>query len=71
MDLFRDKRLGPPWFKTPQAYYPYQGAESGTQDLDWCKRLGELGYRVAVDTRVRVGHVQFEKTQTHPAGFVW
>jgi hypothetical protein len=24
-----------------------------------------------VDTRVRVGHVQFEATGTHPAGFVW
>ncbi len=71
IELFRDRKLGPPWFRTPQSYSPYVGVESGTQDLDWCRRIGEAGYRVAVDTRVRVGHVQFDKSPTHPAGFVW
>lgn len=68
--LFEDKRLGPPWFRTLQNATP-AGIQLGTQDLDWCGRAGALGYRFAVDTRVRVGHVQFEKTPTHPAGFVW
>ncbi len=71
IELFRDRKLGPPWFRTPQSYNPYVGTESGTQDLDWCRKIGEAGYRVAVDTRVRVGHVQFDKSPTHPAGFVW
>lgn len=71
MELFKDKRLGPPWFRTPQHFTPFRGAEAGTQDLDFCKRAGSLGYRFAVDTRVRVGHVQFDESPTHPAGFVW
>lgn len=71
VDLFRDKRLGPPWFRTVQQFTPFAGAQSGTQDLDFCGRAGALGYQFAVDNRVRVGHVQFEATPTHPAGFVW
>jgi hypothetical protein len=71
MEIFKDKRLGPPWFETIQKHVPWQGSASGTQDLRWCEKAGSLGYRFAVDTRVRVGHVQFEKSPTHPAGFVW
>lgn len=71
MKLFKDKRLGPPWFHTKHEYVPYQGVNAGTQDLNFCSRAGELGYRFCVDTRVRVGHVQFSKSPTHPAGFVW
>jgi hypothetical protein len=71
MGLFRDTRLGPPWFRTVQQFEPSTGIQSGTQDLEWCGRAAALGYRFAVDCRVRVGHVQFEKTPTHPAGFVW
>ena len=71
MSIFKDERLGPPWFKTIQEHVPWRGSQSGTQDLEWCHRAGALGYRFAVDTRVRVGHVQFSATPTHPAGFVW
>lgn len=71
MEIFRDSRLGPPWFETVQKHTPWQGAASGTQDLAWCDKAGRLGYRFAVDTRVRVGHVQFDETPTHAAGFVW
>ena len=71
IELFRDERLGPPWFETVQKHVPWQGSASGTQDLHWCDKAGRLGYRFAVDTRVRVGHVQFDESPTHPAGFVW
>jgi hypothetical protein len=71
LSLFSDKRLGPPWFKTKHDYVPYEGVSAATQDLEFCGRAQELGYRFCVDTRVRVGHVQFEKSPTHPAGFVW
>jgi hypothetical protein len=71
MSLFRDPRLGPPWFRTPQFFVPFRGGEGGTQDLDFCKRAAGCGYRFAVDTRVRVGHVQGQASPTHPAGFVW
>ena len=74
--LFRDKRLGEPgpatpWFKTLHDYQQGQGVSAATQDLEFCGRAGALGYRFAVDTRVRVGHVQFDESPTHPAGFVW
>lgn len=71
MELFKDKRLGPPWFKTVQEHIPWVGSRAGTQDLDWCGKAAALGYRFAVDTGVRVGHVQFKASPTHPAGFVW
>lgn len=71
MELFKDKRLGPPWFKTLNEYDPFKGAHAATQDLEFCGRATEAGYRFCVDTEVRVGHVQFEATPTHPAGFVW
>lgn len=71
IELFRDKRLGPPWFKTLNQWSPTTGVESGTQDLEFCGRAGALGYRFCVDTRVKVGHIQLEKSPTHPAGFVW
>jgi hypothetical protein len=71
MHLFKDKRLRTPWFKTTQSYTPWQGASAGTQDLEFCARIGELGYRMCVDTRVRVGHVQFDGNPQYPEGFVW
>lgn len=47
------------WFKT-------LADEKGvmTQDLYFCKRAGELGYKFAVDTRVKVGHLDSE-------GVIW
>lgn len=83
MDLFKDNRLpthcvdpkdlskGATWFRTLNDWTPSTGVRAGTQDLDFCGRAGALGYRFCVDTRVKVGHVQFEATPTHPAGFVW
>jgi hypothetical protein len=83
LDLFRDKRLpmscedpedlskGAQWFRTMNHWSPQTGVQAGTQDLDFCARAGVLGYRFAIDTRVRVGHIQLQKSPTHPAGFVW
>jgi hypothetical protein len=71
IELFRDKRLGPPWFKTLSKYEPHKGVQAATQDLEFCGRATEAGYRFCVDTRVRVGHVQFAESPTHAAGFVW
>ena len=62
LDMFRDKgfEFGN-WFKTTAS------AEEGvmTQDLYFCKRAGELGYKFAVDTRVKVGHY------AHDTGIIW
>lgn len=65
LDLFRDERIPKPWFKTVQEYDPQTGAALGTQDLYFFANARRAGYRVACDTRVRVGHLD---TAT---GMVW
>lgn len=57
LDIFKDERLPKPWFQTLQQYTPGVGAQSYTQDLFFFEQLRKLGYRVACDTRVRVGHL--------------
>jgi hypothetical protein len=54
-----DPRLPQPLFKTEQAWDPGSGVRAYTQDLYACEKLRELGYRVAVDTRVKVGHIDY------------
>jgi len=63
MDVFR--QLTPPWFRTVQEWDPTAGARGYTQDLFFFENARKAGYRVACDTRVKVGHLD-------PAtGFVW
>lgn len=57
--MFLDNRLRLPgggFFQTLQEFEEGVGARGGTQDLEFCGRALKLGYRFAVDTRVRVGH---------------
>ena len=55
MEMFKDpKFVQGEWFKT--AATPEEGGPC-TQDLYFWRKAKELGYRCAVDTRVRVGHV--------------
>lgn len=56
MDVFKDPRFERPWFKTVQEYDPATGAALGTQDLYFFSKARQLGYDVACDTRVKVGH---------------
>ncbi len=54
MELFRE--FSPPWFVTVADVI--DGQSSGfTQDLYFAKRLKLAGKRLAVDCRVRVGHL--------------
>lgn len=55
--LLKDERLGPPWFETKNNYDPQKGVEMGTQDLVFCAKAGGFGYRFAVDTSCKVGHM--------------
>jgi hypothetical protein len=60
MKLFRDERLKLPgggFFQTVNKYTEGQGCASGTQDLEFCQRALTAGYRFAVDTRIKVGHL--------------
>jgi hypothetical protein len=56
VEMFKDKRLEDPWFKTLQEFTPGVGTKAYTQDLYFYERAGLLGYRFACDTRVRCGH---------------
>lgn len=61
LDMFRNPgfEFGQ-WFKTGQ-----NGSTAFTQDLYFFKRAQELGYKFAVDTRVKVGHLDIE------SGEIW
>lgn len=61
MDLFRDSRVEKPWFRTLQEFDPASGARGYTQDLYFFEKIRKLGYKVACDTRVRVGHYSFDE----------
>lgn len=56
MELFKDPRLEAPWFRTLEEFIPGKGANMMTQDLYFFEKIRKLGYKVACDTRVRVGH---------------
>lgn len=56
MDIFKDPRIEPPWFRTLNDFTPGVGSQLMTQDLYFFQKIRELGYKVACDTRVRVGH---------------
>jgi len=59
IDLFKDPRIERPWFRTLQDFDPARGAKVMTQDLYFFQKIRTLGYRVACDTRVRVGHYDY------------
>jgi hypothetical protein len=56
MDIFRDPRVPRPFFVSLQEYSAGTGAKSYSQDLYFYENIRKLGYRVACDTRVKVGH---------------
>lgn len=58
-DLFRDERIERPWFKTLNEWSPEGGSKVYTQDLYFFERIRKLGYKVACDTRVKVGHYDY------------
>ena len=65
VSMFRDERLRRPWFKTAR------GAEGfATQDLYAWTDFRKYGYRCAVDTRVKVGHYDYEG-KFGPADMTW
>jgi hypothetical protein len=55
MDIFKDPRIEKPWFKTMQEWNA-GNSKIYTQDLYFFEKIRKLGYKVACDTRVRVGH---------------
>ena len=60
LDVFKDPKIENPWFKTCQEWNPVDGAKIYTQDLYFFEKIKKLGYKVACDTRVKVGHYDVE-----------
>lgn len=67
MEMFKDPRVQWPLFKT---YRGDEGKGMGTQDLVAWQELRKLGYRCAVDCRVKVGHLDYDGS-FGPKGMVW
>jgi hypothetical protein len=63
LDLFKDKNLRQPWFKTLQEVNQ-NGASAYTQDLYFFEDAGKNGYKFACDTRVKVGHYDLQNDIT-------
>lgn len=57
LKTFQDPRLRKPWFRTEQSFQHGVGARAYTQDLYFFEDLRKHGYKVACDTRVKVGHL--------------
>jgi hypothetical protein len=59
LDLFKDPKLAKPWFETIQDHGTKDkpGIRQYTQDLNFFEKFRERGYKCAVDTRIKVGHL--------------
>jgi hypothetical protein len=58
LDIFKNPELPKPWFKTVQEVSG-GGARAYTQDLYFFENAAKYGYKFACDTRVKVGHYDF------------
>lgn len=56
IDIFKNPKLQRPFFKTVQEFVMGVGGRAYTQDLYFYENAGNLGYKFACDTRVKVGH---------------
>ena len=59
MEIFKDKDIPKPWFRTVQEVIPGKGARAYTQDLYFYENAAKAGYTFACDTRVKVGHFDY------------
>ena len=62
--IFSDERIPKPWFKTEQSM-ENGGVRMYTQDLYFFEKIHGLGYKVACDTRIKVGHYDADND------FIW
>lgn len=58
------KEMPKPWFRTIQEWVPGIGERHMTQDLAFFGEAAKFGYRFAISTNVRVGHIDSE-------GVIW
>jgi hypothetical protein len=65
LDIFKDERIPKPWFRTVQEWSEHSGSRGYTQDLYFFENARKAGYKIACDTRVKVGHLD------PSTGIVW
>lgn len=58
LDIFKNKKIKKPWFKTLNDHGNL-GPRLYTQDLYFFEKFRKEGYRCCVDTRVKLGHMDF------------
>lgn len=58
VDIFR--KMPGPWFKTVQEYKEGEGAKMYSQDLYFYENAAKYGFRFACDTRIKVGHYDYD-----------
>lgn len=63
MELF--KKIPKPWFETKQEWNPNKGTCGYTQDLCFYEKVCKLGGKIAVDTRVKTGHLDIENDMVY------
>lgn len=62
LNMFRDERFKKPWFETLNWYDEDTGmGRRMTQDVYFFQQAKKMGYRLAVDTRVKVGHYDLKE----------
>ena len=56
----RFEKIDYPWFD----YQVYEGYKYYTEDVIFCKKAKELGYKIFIDTSIKCGHiVDYELTE--------
>lgn len=62
MDIFKDERIEKPWFKSISDHGTDKnpGIRQYTQDLWFFEKARNLGYKVAIDTRIKIGHLDIK-----------
>lgn len=63
MEVFKNPKLKRPFFETVQKYEEGKGVQAYTQDLKFAEKVGLLGIKICVDSRVRVGHYDYGQDQ--------
>jgi len=64
ISMFQSKKIEPPFFKTLQEFKPYVGGSTFTQDLYFFNKACDAGFKFASDTRVLVGHYDYQNDFT-------
>lgn len=59
------KKMPTPWFETKQSWDAREGAKCYTQDLYFYEKVARNGGKIAVDNRVKVGHLDIENDHVY------